>query len=260
MPINNKKTKYISLMTYAQENDIKRILNEKSAQLENAFYIYHDKDESEPHYHIVIELKTDRAIKEIISWFKKCNDINGNTVNTFGETVISCAAIAEYLTHTGIGQETKHQYKLEDIKEPIGKIDNFRQSKSDYEIKKQANNKRIEKADNNEKLLDDLIEGLPCREMARRYGRDFMKNHKAYREYAAMVVIEEDGDLEKACKIASNGFEYLRQEAERAAFEDGVITALTRVYDIVVDEENGYCKSTIKDIKNIYKKMTTRKE
>lgn len=78
-----------------------------------------------------------------------------------------------------------------------------------------------------------------------------MKNHKAYREYAAMVVLEEEGDLEKASQIAGNGFAFYQQEAQRKAYEDGVVSALNRVYEIVVDDENGYSKATKEDFKRL---------
>lgn len=256
----NTKSKYISLTTYAQEKDISRILEEKSEQLDYAFYIHHDKDNNEPHYHIVIGLKTDRTIKDIVGWFKKCIDLTGNTVNTFGESVISCEGITEYLTHSGTGQEGKHQYIDTDIKAPKGSLDDFRKLKTERDISLLAKAKKEEKAVECESLIDDIIIGKPLREMAKKYGRDFMKNRKQYCEFASLVVLEEEGDFEKAFKIMGNGLdqhiEEVKHLATREAYAEGeykTAAAICHLLQSEVDSGATYLQKTL-DIMNIYKK------
>lgn len=52
-----------------------------------------------------------------------------------------------------------------------------------------------DKHDDVEELIDDMIKNLSWREMARKYGRDYMKNYKAYQQYALNVALEETGDI-----------------------------------------------------------------
>lgn len=47
-----------SLVTYAQPNEFERLL--KSAK--HWAWIYHDKDDKEPHYHIYVSFATKRAV------------------------------------------------------------------------------------------------------------------------------------------------------------------------------------------------------
>ena len=253
MKESSSATKFVSLITYAKAEDVERILAEKSEMLSYAFWIPHDKDEAEPHIHIVVGLVNSRKPNEVSNWFKKCTNDDGVVQNTLAEPVLSCDDIVEYLTHSDVKsvQKGKHQYVVEDIRVSRGTLEAFREEKTDYQRRDEAKSKKEAKEDECEQLLDDLIAGTPCRTMARRYGRDFMKNHKAYREYAAMVILEEEGDLEKASQVAGNGFAIFQQEAQRKAYEDGVVTALNRVYDLVVDEENGYSKATKDDFKKL---------
>lgn len=262
MNASSAKSKYIALISYAKADDVERILNEKSELLNYAFWILHDKDNATPHIHLVVGLTTSRKIDEVANWFKKCTNDEGVVQNTIGEPVIDCSSIVDYLTHSDVKskQAGKHQYTVEDIKVSRGSIDDFAKEKTDKQRREEAEAKLVAKADECEQLLNDIIDNVSCREMARRYGRDFIKNHKAYREYAAMVVLEEDGDIDKASKIAGNGFEFWKQEAQREAFEDGVVTALNRVYDIVTNEENGYSKTTRNDLKKVYREFSVRKD
>ena len=46
-------------------------------------------------------------------------------------------------------------------------------------------------------LIDDILNGLSLRVLARRYGRDFMKNWKFYVAYANLVREQENGGLLK---------------------------------------------------------------
>lgn len=253
MKESSSATKFVSLVTYAKAPDVERILAEKSEMLNYAFWIQHDKDEAEPHIHIVVGLVNSRKPNEVSNWFKKCANDEGVVQNTLAEPILSCNDIVEYLTHTDVKslQLGKHQYSEVDIRVSRGKLEAFREEKSDYQRRDEAKSKKEAKEDECEQLLNDIIAGTSCRTMARRYGRDFIKNHKAYREYAAMVVLEEEGDLDKAAQIANNGFAYWQQQAEKTAFENGVYHALNRVYETIVDDENGYCKLTRDDFERV---------
>lgn len=73
-------------------------------------YIVHDRDDTRPHYHILLSF--DRAsvdVEQIAKWF----DVPSQFVSKI-KTKWSRAL--EYLTHSGPGDEHKHQYSREDVK------------------------------------------------------------------------------------------------------------------------------------------------
>ena len=197
-----KEYKYIGLMTYATEEEFTRILREKAPFIKGVSYIFHDKETAEPHYHIALELKRSRKGQAIIRWFKGLKDSKGELANTLGEEVISVSALHDYFLHQDEKStvEGKHQYKEEDIK-VIGEIPDAWNYVTAWEKAEAQAELKEQKADEVEQMLDDIISEVPSREMARRYGRDFMKNAYLYRKFAAEIVLEETNDLEKAFRL-----------------------------------------------------------
>lgn len=198
-----KEFKYISLSTYATEEEFTRVFTEKAPYIKGVSYILHDKDyPKEPHYHIALELKRSRKGQAIIRWFKGLKDSKGQCANTFGEEVISVSALHDYFMHVDEEsiKEGKHQYTEEDIKVIEGLpnawdyVTAWEKAEAQAELKEQ-------KADEVEQMIDDIINEVPSREMARRYGRDFMKNASQYRKFCAEVVLEESQDIEKAIRL-----------------------------------------------------------
>lgn len=161
-----------SLVTYAQPNEFERLL--KSAK--HWAWIYHDKDDKEPHYHIYVSFATKKSGNQLLSL------IDGNS-NTFYEGLKGTAQdLIIYFTHEN--QQNKYQYDNENIH-----YDN-----TGYWEKGEA---KEAKEDANEEFLNDLICQKPRREMARKYGRDYMKNYRAYEEFARMIITTEIYQLEK---------------------------------------------------------------
>jgi hypothetical protein len=197
-----KEYKYVALMTYATEDEIKRVLEEKKPYIKGVSYIFHDKETAEPHYHIALELKRSRKGQAIIRWFKGLKDSKGELANTFGEEVISVSGLHDYFTHSDeiSIKEGKHQYTEEDIKVIEG-IPNAWDYVTAWEKAEAQAEAKEQKADEVEQMLDDIINEVPAREMARKYGRDFMKNASQYRKFASEVVLEETQDLVKAIKL-----------------------------------------------------------
>lgn len=233
-------TKFIGFISYASAADIESIINSKANQIDHAFMIFHDKDEAENHHHIVFGLKGSRKIGEIRGWFSKCVDEEGKEVNTWAEPVLSCSGIADYLTHSTERAKGKHQYSEFDIKVILGDLAQYKLLKTNSEIKAGALAKAASKADECESLIQDIIDHVPSREMARRYGRDFMKNRKSYLEFASIVLMEETGDFEAAFKLTTDGFDYVLHQAQKQSYIDGVRDGLMQAYEAVVDQENGY--------------------
>lgn len=192
-------TRFHHLTTYAPTEQVKQVLTGKSEQLVFAECILHDKDvkedgsPKEPHVHVLIELKSPRYLTDVCKWFKKCLDNAGRTVTTRSIEISPTTQDADdYLTHKG--ELTKHQYADEDVKVLVGSRDDFRDSKIDKHHDA-AEGDENNKADEVENLLQDVVDKVPLRQMARRYGRDFIKNYNAYRNYALQIVAEETGEL-----------------------------------------------------------------
>lgn len=238
-PLWDKKTRFPSLMTYADEQQIRFVLNQKSDQLLFAEFIAHDKDDKAPHYHVVLELKKPRYISEIISWFKACVDSKGRLVNTMGEATKSTEDIDDYLTHKN--DLTKHQYTACDIRVLIGSRDEYRTHETEYQAVENAEAaKAFAKeayADDVESQLQAIIDGTSHREMARRYGRDYIKNHKAYKEYALLMVVEETGELPE--HLVCDPLQNLINKKCRESTEYGTertVSALTSLYGRAMTE------------------------
>lgn len=211
-----KESKALSISTYAQEEQILKIFESKQTQILGFAYIFHDKDVSEPHRHVVVVLKRSRKQQEVLNWFKKCTDDKGERCNTRLQPIACMRGLEEYLTHSDDDsiKAGKHQYNEQDIK--VLKDDELFDYVTDYDKAQEREKVKEEKADEVESLIDDIISGVPLREMARRYGRDYMKNATAYRRYASDVVLEETGDLGKALQICRYDNRVLDQVANEA--------------------------------------------
>lgn len=201
----DKWTKYHSLITYCSEKELIKVLNEHRPQIVGCSYICHEADETNVHKHFHVAIVANRTfrVSAVRSWFKVAVDETGKTVTTLGQPVKSFSKLHDYFMHIDDDsvKKNKKQYTEVDIKvlNEIPEVWNFR-AQDDIAIenaeKKEAN------ADECEQMIQDIIDGVPSREMARRYGRDYMKNHGKYREFAACVVLEETGNIDMAQRIA----------------------------------------------------------
>lgn len=199
-------TKFHALTTYATEEQIKTVLLAKSSQIEHARYIYHYKEDKEPHIHLVIVTLKSRKLSDVRGWFKELADSKGEPANTLSEELASTSAMEEYFTHSdekSLADDTKHQYLAEDIKVLLGSTVDYLNIETRLqetqriaaESAERDQKKRAATADDVEQQLNDIIAGLPLRDMARKYGRDYIKNRRAFVDYAAMIVCEETGTL-----------------------------------------------------------------
>lgn len=136
-------------------------------------WIYHDKDNVEPHYHILCVFKNARALNGIKTM------IHGDQ-NTFGEIVkTTLKNCLDYMLHGETGD--KHEYLPEEL---FCDNSDFWESLSDFSS---------DPSSDLISLIDDIISGLPLRELARRYGRDFVRNFRTYISFAHCVSRQESG-------------------------------------------------------------------
>lgn len=124
-----------------------------------AAYIKHDKDDKETHWHIVIEYETRRHAENIKNGIQEITK-----QNCFLEKGRSKKALVEYLTHKN--DPEKFQYEEGEI---------IWINKNKYET-----NVEME-------IVQAIVEGKEEWELLREFGREYIRNRRAYRESAEVV-------------------------------------------------------------------------
>lgn len=162
--------------SYLNECDFKPSLSKAS----HWAYILHDCDDCEPHYHILIHYSNSRTGLSVL------RDFIGFQ-NTRVEKCISPLACYEYLTHKNTPE--KYQYSSSRIvtHNPIY-WEHFIPSIRD------RTNDKIETD-----FIEDLLnsEKLDYYTMAKKYGRDFMKNWRSYIDFREEVLWQRRANGEK---------------------------------------------------------------
>lgn len=142
-------------------SDILELLNRASHYI----YILHDHDDTDPHLHICLTTKQPASFNTI----RNC--VKGDQ-NVFVEELRDKTAMANYLCHEG--SQDKYVYPRSAL---------------------QSNDlsfwfKDVETKDSD--FVTDLLEcSLSYREMAIKYGRDYMRNFSAYQNFAYQVRLQE---------------------------------------------------------------------
>lgn len=149
-----------SLVVYGNEEDVLKVCRVS----QHYAYILHDKEEKEMHWHLLCTFKVWKSLASIKS-------IIDNGQNVLGEEIHDKQAAFRYLTHKD--NPEKYQYDEELIKSD---------DKGFW---------RGEEQGDVVELIDDIIEGMSFRDMAIKYGKDFVKNYRAYAHYAALVEAQE---------------------------------------------------------------------
>ena len=115
----SRKSRFFSLTTYATEKQIKNVIGDHIKSIRAFCYIYHDKDENEPHHHILIRTHSTWTFSQLCRWFADLQDRDHNKVNTFCEIANDMESLERYILHdTAEAREAgKHLYSREDIKD-----------------------------------------------------------------------------------------------------------------------------------------------
>lgn len=207
-------------------------LDELDLLFKSAFklaYILHDKDIysssddcppekigtlKSPHYHILCTFKQNKT-------FKAIRDMVVSEHNTFVQPMQDKYSDFEYLNHSNAPD--KYQYPFTDI------ICN------DLSFFSGATTKNI----SNDEFLNDICNPAKThRELAVKYGRDYIKNYKAYHEFAQLV---RDEDLSCELGYPATSSNCFTQPAislmPYSQFEFDYLIALDKYYrDIFGDE------------------------
>ena len=158
-----------SLVVYGNEEDVLKVCRVS----QHYAYIQHDKEEKRIHWHLLCTFKVWKSLASIKS-------IIDNGQNVLGEEIHDKQAAFRYLSHKD--NPEKYQYNEELIKSD---------DKGFW---------RGEEQGDVVELIDDIIEGMSFRDMAIKYGKDFVKNYKVYAHYAALVEAQETNERVKLLK------------------------------------------------------------
>ena len=173
--------KQIAIMTYASKAQVLSILQKRKSAYTAYAMIEHDKDKAPKHCHIFIKFNCQRNGTDILKWFELCCDESGELVNTRFEQVHSEKGLLDYLTHSNT--PNKYQYSESEI---VYSDENARD-----ELLKEC------VQDNGYGALEDLLAGVKLKEIARKWGRDFIRHYNAYKTLACDIRFQEQQEIVK---------------------------------------------------------------
>lgn len=158
-------------------------------------YAYIKHNEGEPHYHLCCRFETKQRVSRVIKLYGSQQNMSIGKL-TRGE------ACVDYLTHKN--NPEKRQYSLDEV--TSFNIDDLIGS-TELTIEKSQSGSKASQFEMSA-FLDDLVlyyqKRVSSREMAVRYGRDFIKNCERYRAFGQMMDIEEKA--KNASELLANCF------------------------------------------------------
>lgn len=170
------KTRYHSFMTYATLEQIHKVIYNHQSSIVSYAYIYHDRDETSPHYHLLIRTYDAWSAFQINKWFSFVKNETGQ--NTMCKPVGDLSALHTYLTHEDADSvaEGKAIYDRSLIKD-FGLL---------------ANDTTHKSYDDTYEIMLAMQAGMNTRELVRRYGKKFLYH------YSQFVAVNEAIDREDA--------------------------------------------------------------
>lgn len=196
-------------------------------------YIRHDKDDSEPHYHLVVEYTEGKTLRSVMRRFIDTDFTEDTNIKvTIGR---DRKALAHYLIHETADalKDGKHLYD----KNELITDNNTWWFSTHYRSKDEPN-----------QFVDDLLNcKLTHREMAYKYGRDYIRNAHHYKGFVQMVATE-DRKIERKAYIQE-----LQESLVNAADGDNVSvenldTIVEEYIPCVLSHEIIKCMRTSKDV------------
>lgn len=159
---NSRRCYWHSIICYSAPNTFKPLLDKAY----HWAYAYHDLDTDDegnpkpPHYHLLLHFKQARSLNS-------CRKYILSTQNVLGEECASPMGAYEYLWHKN--DADKYQYD----KSIVVCHSHLYWDKYLPDIRDRTN---ID-------FIEDLTNGVDMITMAKRYGRDYMKNYRLYEDF-----------------------------------------------------------------------------
>lgn len=196
-----------SIVSYADLSELSVLLT----SCRHYVYILHDKDVNEdgsarsPHFHILCTFSQNKSFNAVASLVE-------SSQNTFVQQLQDVGGAFAYLTHQN--NLEKFQYNSDDL--VSDDIDYWIDRIPDYEDKKNKN----------DEFVDDLLsDDFDVVAMARKYGRDFIKNISKYESFRFRVLKDmgKDFDNEKIHALVSQYKLKADSVSLNTAFDDNEI-------------------------------------
>lgn len=177
-----KKARAFSIITYCSKQQVAEIIGAHNSSIRAYAYIYHDKDETVPHFHVVIRTFDAWTIMQIEKWWKGYVDTKGEEINTLVQRANDLYALHEYITHSDAESKAmgKFQYSPNEI------VSN---GLFDLVPKKDA-------VDDTYEMLTHMLNGASTKWMVRRYGRAFVYHYSQF--LAVKEAMEKDEWMDEA--------------------------------------------------------------
>lgn len=164
-----------SLVTYLSENQLNEVLQRKSEYIKAFSYCVHDMDkDKEKHTHIILLLNSPRYVSTVKNWFNGYVDDSGNTVNTLCQKCHNVTSAFDYLIH----KDNPEKYQYDPCLRITSDLQFFSETSDNEDVAKLA--------------LFDLLDGVPLREVAKRYGRDFIYHYGHIKDLLHDILCEEE--------------------------------------------------------------------
>lgn len=170
------------LIMYGNEEQVKKLCTE---QCRNWAYALHDHDTKEdgtpkePHIHVVATFDQQKSFATVVRLCKSYTE-----QNVMAEPIGDIGGAMAYLTHETekAVADGKYQYDREIV----------RYSSKDFYTKYVKG----EEVSENEQFVEDLLcpeNQFSVIKLAKRYGRDFIKNVRSYMDFRMMALAEQSG-------------------------------------------------------------------
>lgn len=168
-----KRAYTFSMVSYARRSEIEPLLQ----KAKHWAIISHENDVNTngAHFHILVTFAQQKSFTQVCSYVE-------SEQNTFAQEIQGTIGdVLTYWTHKNCPEKTQHD------KSEIQFDDERYWGRYDEEVQDDAN----------EALINDLIAQTSQHEMARRYGRDYMKNFAKYQQFGNILRNEKIRQLEK---------------------------------------------------------------
>lgn len=178
------RSRNFSLTTYLNKSQVKDVLYRHDRQIKAYAYIEHNKDlnedgsQKETHIHILIRTINNITVDNVRNWFKGYTDSNDLPINTLGQVMHDITASFDYLTHNTEQAKADKKYLYND-NEVISNDINFFKNNSEYT------------EDNITLAIMELCEGVPLKEVATKYGRDFIIHYQSIKMLFNDIQVQE---------------------------------------------------------------------
>lgn len=165
----------ISIITYAKEKQLELVLKNHQSAISAYAWIKHDKDNKEPHIHLYMRFNSDRRPTDVQKWFENCTDEKDEPANTLWQKVKCPNGLIAYLTHSN--EPNKYQYPETEV----------------HYSSEEAKNELLEEfnEDNGFDALQQMLDNVPLRDIARKHGRDFIRYYNSYKQLAEDIRSQE---------------------------------------------------------------------